>query len=88
MIMIKKIFKRWFGEIPDDTYDADMINSRIFIENYGHPNDERLYNELNGHFFVITDSSIQEIIDGDYEFFVGNNDIIPERRAHLADLFM
>ncbi|CAG8816182.1 3018_t:CDS:1, partial [Gigaspora rosea] len=33
-----------------------------------HPNDERLYNELNGHFIVITDPSIQEIIDGDCEF--------------------
>ncbi|CAG8841995.1 43398_t:CDS:2, partial [Gigaspora margarita] len=31
-------------------------------------NDKRLYNELNGHFFIITDPSVQEIIDDDYEF--------------------
>ncbi|CAG8829631.1 20322_t:CDS:1 [Gigaspora margarita] len=55
-----------------------------------HPNDERLYNELNGHFFVITDPSIQEIIDGNYEFFVGSNDFIPERhciRDHIWQTF-
>ncbi|CAG8852582.1 2966_t:CDS:2, partial [Gigaspora margarita] len=34
-----------------------------------HPNDERLYNELNGHFFVITDPSIQEIIDGNNNYW-------------------
>ncbi|CAG8517176.1 17455_t:CDS:2 [Dentiscutata heterogama] len=75
---------------PDDTYDADMIDRRIFIvipltkkimDISHHPNDERLYNELNGHFFVITDPSVQEIIDGDYEFFVGSNDFIPERHC-------
>ncbi|CAG8781126.1 37188_t:CDS:1, partial [Gigaspora margarita] len=85
---------------PDDTYDIDMIDRRIFInEPYDndifnrffrkkdikklyrlfleqviplakeiidishHPNDERLYNELKGLFFVITDPSVQEIID-------------------------
>ncbi|CAG8856123.1 23190_t:CDS:1, partial [Gigaspora margarita] len=85
----------------DDTYDADMIDRRIYIgESYDddfcyrffrkkdlkklyvhflkqvmplvkrimdlsyHPNDERLCNKLNGHFFVITDLSIQEIING------------------------
>ncbi|CAG8752543.1 13795_t:CDS:1 [Gigaspora margarita] len=46
-----------------------------------HPNDERLYNELNGHFFVITDPSVQEIIDGDYEFFVGSNNFILEKHC-------
>ncbi|CAG8796825.1 4642_t:CDS:2, partial [Dentiscutata erythropus] len=56
-----------------------------------HPNDERLYNELNGHFFVITDPSVQEIIDGDYEFFVGSNDFIPERhciRGRIRQTFL
>ncbi|CAG8457595.1 4429_t:CDS:2 [Gigaspora margarita] len=112
---------------PDDTYEADMIDRRIFIEPYDddtfnrffrkkdlkklfrffleqvipiakeimdishHPNDERLYNELNGHFFIITDPSVQEIIDGDYEFFVGSNNFIPERhciRGHIQQTFI
>ncbi|CAG8504258.1 14063_t:CDS:2 [Dentiscutata heterogama] len=113
---------------PDATYDADTINSRIFIgESYDndfcyrffrkkdlkklyelfleqvipltkkiidisyYPNDKRLYNKLNSHFFVITDPSIQEIIDDNYKFFVGNNDIIPERHCickHIWQIFL
>ncbi|CAG8857198.1 37985_t:CDS:1, partial [Gigaspora margarita] len=33
-------------------------------------NDKRLYNELNGLFFIITDPSVQELIDNDYEFLL------------------
>ncbi|CAG8740845.1 14591_t:CDS:2 [Gigaspora margarita] len=66
---------------PDDTYDADMIYRRIFIDISHHPNDERVYNELNSHFFVIIDPTVQKIIDGDYELFVGSNNFISERHC-------
>ncbi|CAG8682769.1 33534_t:CDS:2 [Gigaspora margarita] len=109
------MFKMNLSLSPNDTYNANIIDNKIFIrESYDddywtryfrkkdiqklyklfleqvipiakrimetslHPNDEVLYKELFDYYSVITDPSIQEKIDGDCEFFIGVNEIIPD----------
>ncbi|CAG8608034.1 1283_t:CDS:2, partial [Racocetra fulgida] len=68
---LKKLYKLFLKQVIPFT--------KKIMDTAHHPDDERLYNELNGHFFVIIDPFIQDIIDGDCKFFVGSNDNIPER---------
>ncbi|CAG8682758.1 33533_t:CDS:2 [Gigaspora margarita] len=67
---IQKLYKLFLEQVIP-------IAKRI-METSFYPNDEVLYKELFGHYSVITDPSIQEIIDGDCKFFIGGNEIIPD----------
>ncbi|CAG8781122.1 37187_t:CDS:2 [Gigaspora margarita] len=89
---------------PDDTYNADMIDRRIFIEPYDDDVFNRFFRkkDLKKLYRLFLEQVIpiaKEIMDishypndeSDYEFFVGSNNFIPERyciHGHIQQTFL